>query len=45
MHKEEISIEDFAKTELRVGKVLECEKKHPKANKLLVSKNQNRTRK
>ncbi len=37
VHKEEISIEDFAKTELRVGKVLECEK-HPKADKLLVSK-------
>lgn len=35
-HKENISIDDFDKVELRVGKVLEC-KKHPKADKLLVS--------
>ena len=32
----EISIEDFAKIELKVGTVLKCEK-HPKADKLLVS--------
>lgn len=32
----EISIEDFAKIELRVGTVLKCEK-HPQADKLLVS--------
>lgn len=32
----EISIEDFAKVELKVGTVLKCEK-HPKADKLLVS--------
>lgn len=36
VHKENISIDDFSKVELRVGKVLEC-KKHPKADKLLVS--------
>lgn len=36
VHKEEIAIEEFAKTELRVGKILKCEK-HPKADKLLVS--------
>ena len=36
-HKEEISIDDFAKTELRVGTVISCEK-HPKADKLLVFK-------
>ena len=35
-HKDEISIDDFARTEIRIGKVLECEK-HPKADKLLVS--------
>lgn len=34
--KEEISIEEFAKADLRVGRVLSCEK-HPKADKLLVS--------
>ena len=36
-HLPEISIEDFAKVELRVGEVLES-KKHEKADKLLVSK-------
>ncbi|MBR0473844.1 MAG: methionine--tRNA ligase [Erysipelotrichaceae bacterium] len=36
-HKDEISIDDFSKVEIRVGTVLECEK-HPKADKLLVSK-------
>ena len=35
-HKEEIDIEDFEKLELRVGKIVKCEK-HPKADKLLVS--------
>ena len=35
-HKERISFADFGKTELKVGKVLKCEK-HPDANKLLVS--------
>lgn len=35
--KEEITIDDFAKVELKVGKVLEAEK-HPKADKLLVFK-------
>lgn len=35
-HKEEITIDDFDKVELRVGKVVKCEK-HPKADKLLVS--------
>lgn len=35
-HKEEITIDDFDKVELRVGEVLEC-KKHPKADRLLVS--------
>ncbi|OON97955.1 MAG: methionine--tRNA ligase [Epulopiscium sp. Nele67-Bin005] len=34
---EEISIDDFFKTELRIGEVIECEKV-PKADKLLVSK-------
>ena len=33
--KEEISIEDFAKMELKVGTVVACEK-HPKADRLLV---------
>lgn len=32
-----ISIDDFAKIQLKVGKILECEK-HPKADKLLVFK-------
>lgn len=32
----EISIDDFAKVELKVGTVVKCEK-HPKADKLLVS--------
>jgi methionyl-tRNA synthetase len=36
-HKPEISIDDFAKLELRVGKILQCEQ-HPKADKLLVLK-------
>ena len=35
-HKEEITIDDLDKVELRVGKVLSCEK-HPKADRLLVS--------
>ena len=35
-HKEEIGLEDFEKLELRVGKIVKCEK-HPKADKLLVS--------
>lgn len=32
-----IGIEDFAKVQLRVGRVLEC-RKHPKADKLLILK-------
>ena len=36
-HKEEITIDDFCKVELRVGKVLECEKVE-NADKLLKSK-------
>ena len=36
-HLPEISIDDFAKVELRVGEVIES-KKHEKADKLLVSK-------
>ena len=32
-----ISIDDFAKVELKVGKIIACEK-HPDADKLLVSK-------
>lgn len=36
-HKEEISIDDFCKVELRVGKVLECEKVE-NADKLLKSR-------
>ena len=35
-HKEEITIDELDKVELRVGKVLSCEK-HPKADRLLVS--------
>lgn len=35
-HKAEITMEDFAKVELRVGTVLSC-KLHPKADRLLVS--------
>ncbi len=35
--KPEIGIEDFAKVDLRVGHIVEC-KRHPKADKLLVSK-------
>jgi methionyl-tRNA synthetase len=34
-HKSEITIDDFGKLELRVGKILHCEQ-HPKADKLLV---------
>ncbi|MBR5228242.1 MAG: methionine--tRNA ligase [Firmicutes bacterium] len=34
--KPEIAIDDFNKIDLRVGKILSCEK-HPKADKLLVS--------
>ncbi len=34
-HKPEVSIDDFAKLEFRVAKVLKCEA-HPKADKLLV---------
>ena len=36
VHKENITIDDFAKIELRVGTVVSCEK-HPKADRLLVS--------
>ena len=35
-HKEFIGIEELDKVELRVGKILSCEK-HPKADRLLVS--------
>lgn len=35
--KEEITIDDFAKVELKIGEVIECERV-PKADKLLVSK-------
>ena len=35
--KPEITIDDFAKVDIKVGEVLEC-KKHPKADKLLVFK-------
>lgn len=35
-HKDEITIDDFDRIELRVGKIIKCEK-HPKADKLLVS--------
>lgn len=35
-HKENITIDDLDKVELRVGKILSCEK-HPKADRLLVS--------
>lgn len=34
--KPEITMEDFEKVDLKVGEILEC-KKHPKADKLLVS--------
>ena len=34
--KPQITIDDFAKIEMKVGQVLSCEK-HPKADKLLVS--------
>lgn len=34
--KQEITIDDFSKIELKVGKVIKCEK-HPNADKLLVS--------
>ncbi len=36
-HKEEITIDEFDKMEIRVGEVIACEK-HPKADKLLVFK-------
>ncbi|SHK51447.1 methionine--tRNA ligase [Tepidibacter formicigenes] len=36
-HKDEITIDEFDKVELRVGKILKAEK-HPKADKLLVFK-------
>ena len=35
-HKEERTIDDLEKVELRVGKIVSCEK-HPKADRLLVS--------
>jgi len=35
-HKAEISIDDLDKIELRIGKIINCEK-HPKADRLLVS--------
>lgn len=35
--KDEITIDDFEKIDLKVGQILEC-KKHPKADKLLVSR-------
>ena len=35
-HKPEISIDDLDKIELRIGKIVKCEK-HPKADRLLVS--------
>lgn len=35
--KEEITIDDFSKVELKVGTIVECEK-HPKADRLLVEK-------
>ena len=34
--KEEISFDDFSKTEMMVGEIIEC-RKHPKADKLLIS--------
>lgn len=34
--KEPITIDDFSKVDLRVGEIIEC-KKHPKADKLLIS--------
>lgn len=37
VHKDEVTIDDFGKLEIRVGTVLSCEK-HPKADKLLVFK-------
>ena len=36
-HKDEVTIDDFAKMEIRVGQVISCEK-HPTADKLLVFK-------
>ena len=35
--QEKITIDDFSKIELKVGKILEC-KEHPKADRLLVFK-------
>ncbi|MBQ4252390.1 MAG: methionine--tRNA ligase subunit beta, partial [Erysipelotrichaceae bacterium] len=36
-HKPEVTIDDFGKMEIRVGKIIDCQK-HPKADKLLVFK-------
>ena len=36
-HKDEVTIDDFGKLEIKVGQVLSCEK-HPSADKLLVFK-------
>ena len=36
-HKDEVTIDDFDKLEIKVGKILSCEK-HPSADKLLVFK-------
>ena len=36
-HKEQITIDDFSRNEIRVAEVISCEK-HPKADKLLVFK-------
>ncbi|MBQ1522139.1 MAG: methionine--tRNA ligase subunit beta, partial [Erysipelotrichaceae bacterium] len=36
-HKDEVAIEDFEKLEIKVGKIISCEK-HPSADKLLVFK-------
>ncbi|MBQ7223428.1 MAG: methionine--tRNA ligase [Erysipelotrichaceae bacterium] len=36
-HKPEVTIDEFGKMEIRVGKIIDCQK-HPKADKLLVFK-------
>ena len=36
-HKDEVTIDDFGKLEIKVGKIISCEK-HPSADKLLVFK-------
>ena len=36
-HKDEVTIEDFEKLEIKVGRIISCEK-HPSADKLLVFK-------